>query len=218
MLQQSTLRFLRDLAANNDKAWFDANRDDYQVAKKDMEQFVQQLFDALTPLEPALAGQVGKDAIYRIFRDVRFSKDKTPYKNHFGAFFTKGGRKWDGAGYYIHVEPGAIFAGGGLWMPQGPLLRAVRQEIDYSFDEFQKLLKEKSFRKYFTQIDGESLQKPPQGYEPDNPAIEYLKKKSFTVGTKLDDALLTSQKAIPELVKVFTAMHPFVVFLNRATE
>jgi len=218
MLQKSTIQFLSELAKHNDKPWFDAHRDDYQHAKADVEQFVQQLFEALTPLEPALAGQLGKDAVYRIFRDVRFSKDKTPYKNHFGAFFTRGGRKWDGAGYYVHIAPGAALAGDGSWMPQGALLKAVRQEIDYSFDEFQGILKEKSFNKYFRKIDGEELQKAPQGYEPDNPAIEYLKKKSFTVGTKLDDDLLTSKTAIKELVNIYTAMHPFVRFLNRSLE
>jgi uncharacterized protein (TIGR02453 family) len=218
MLHKSTIRFLRELAAHNDKPWFDAHRDDYQTAKADVEQFVQQLFDALTPLEPALAEQQGKDAVYRIFRDVRFSKDKTPYKNHFGAFFTRGGRKWEGAGYYVHIEPGAAFAGGGLWMPQGPLLKAVRQEIDYSFDEFQGIVKDKTFSRYFKNIEGEELQKAPQGYEPDNPAIGYLKKKSFTVGTKLDDDLLTSKTAIKELVKIYTAMHPFVRFMNRSLE
>lgn len=218
MLQKSTLQFLRDLAAHNDKSWFDEHRDAYQIAKADMEQFVDALLLALIPMEPALAGQKGKDAIYRIFRDVRFSKDKTPYKNHFGAFFTRGGRKWAGAGYYVHIEPGAVFAGGGLWMPQGALLKATRQEIDYSFEEFQGILKEKSFAKYFKQIEGESLRKPPQGYEADNPAIEYLKKKSFTVGTKIDEELLTSKKAIPELVKIFSAMHPLILFLNRGVE
>ncbi len=218
MLHKSTLRFLRDLSKNNDKAWFDAHRDAYQDARADMVQFVDQLLLALTPMEPALAGQQGKDAVYRIFRDVRFSKDKTPYKNHFGAFFTKGGRKWDGAGYYLHVEPGAAFAGGGLWMPQGALLKAVRQEIDYSFGEFSGILNDKGFSKFFKSIEGESLSRPPQGYEAENPAIEYLKKKSFTVGARIDDELLTSAKAIPELVKIFGAMHPFVVFLNRAVE
>ncbi len=218
MLKPATLQFLRELAAHNDKPWFDAHRDEYQAAKADVEQFVQQLLEALRPLEPALAGQQGKDAVYRIFRDVRFSKDKTPYKTHFGAYFSKGGRKWEGAGYYVHIEPGAAFAGGGLWMPGPALLKAVRQEIDYSFDEFRDILGNKTFSKFFKGIDGETLQKAPQGYEPDNPAIEYLRKKSFTVGTRLDDAMLTSKNAIKELVQIYTAMHPFVLFMNRAME
>src|ERR1044072_8971712 len=111
MVQQSTLRFLRELKKNNDKAWFDAHRKEYEAAKKDFESFVTDLLKALVKLEPALATQQAKDCIFRIFRDVRFSKDKTPYTSHFGVFFALGGRKWDGAGYYLHLEPGAMFAG-----------------------------------------------------------------------------------------------------------
>src|ERR1043165_1130988 len=104
MIQPSTLKFLRDLKKNNDKTWFDAHRQDYEAAKKDFEAFVNDLLQALVKLEPTLATQQAKDCIFRIFRDVRFSKDKTPYKSHFGVFLARGGRKWDGAGYYLHLE------------------------------------------------------------------------------------------------------------------
>jgi uncharacterized protein (TIGR02453 family) len=170
---------------------------------------------ALTPIEPKLAEQKAKDCIYRIFRDVRFSKDKTPYKHHFSAFFSRGGRKWDGAGYYIHLEPGAIFAGGGLWMPPPPMLRSVRQEIDYGLAEWEGILKDKTFRKLFPKIDGEKLQKPPQGYDALNSAVEYLKMKSFTTGHPMKDEDLTGKDAVKKIVAVFTALSPFVNFLNR---
>ena len=135
MLASATFTFLKNLAKHNDKAWFDANRKVYEAAKADHEQLVAAVHAAITPLEPALEGQRAKDGIYRMFRDVRFSKDKTPYKTHLSSYYSRGGRKWEGAGYYLHIEPGKSFAGGGMWMPQGPLLKAVRQEIDYSWEE-----------------------------------------------------------------------------------
>ena len=218
MLQPSTLGFLRDLKENNDKGWFDAHRKTYEGARKDFEDFVGDLLKALCPLEPALAGQSARDCTYRIFRDVRFSKDKTPYKAHFGAFFSRGGRKWDGAGYYLHLEPGGIFAGGGLWMPEAPLLKKVRQEIDYAFGEWTGIVEGKAFRKVFPEIGGETLQKVPQGYEADNPAIGYLKHKSFIASHRMADEDLTGKDALKKVVSVFTTLRPMVDFLNRAVE
>ena len=218
MLRPATLAFLRSLKKNNDKTWFDTHRKDYEAAKKDFEGFIGDLLKALAPLEPELAGQAAKDCTYRIFRDVRFSKDKTPYKSHFGAYFARGGRKWDGAGYYLHLEPGAIFAGGGLWMPEAPRLKKVRQEIDYGFEEFSGVVNDKAFKKLFPKLNGESISRPPQGYEADNPAIEFLKMKSFTAGTPLKDEDLTSKDAAKKIVAAFTTLSPLIAFLNRAQE
>lgn len=218
MIQPQTLAFLRQLKKNNDKAWFDAHRKEYETAKKDFEGFVTELLKALIPLEAELANQQAKDCTYRIFRDVRFSKDKTPYKSHFGAFFARGGRKWDGAGYYLHLEPGAIFAGGGLWMPEPSLLKKVRQEIDYDFPAFREVVGNKSFRKLFPNLNGEALSRPPQGYDANNPAIEFLKMKSLTAGHPMKDEDLTSGNAIKNVVGVFTRLSPLINFLNRAQE
>ena len=139
MLQQATITFLTKLSKNNNKPWFDKNRDAYAIAKDDYEVLVDNLLVALSAVEPVFKEQKAKDCVFRIFRDVRFSKDKTPYKPNFGAFFSKGGRKYPGAGYYLHVEPGGkSFAGGGLWMPEAPILKAVRQEIDYNYKELDR--------------------------------------------------------------------------------
>jgi uncharacterized protein (TIGR02453 family) len=218
VIQSQTLSFLRQLKKNNDKAWFDAHRKEYETAKKDFEGFVADLLKAMVSLEPNLANQQVKDCSYRIFRDVRFSKDKTPYKSHFGAFFSRGGRKWDGAGYYLHLEPGAIFAGGGLWMPEPALLKKVRQEIDYDFKAFKGILDDKTFKKLFPKLNGETLSRPPQGYETDNPAIEFLKMKSLTAGHPMKDEELTSANALKNVVSVFTTLSPLINFLNRAQE
>ena len=216
MLHPSTLRFIEQLSKNNDKPWFDAHRDEYTTAKADFEEFVTLLMQKLIPIEPALADQKAKDSIFRIFRDVRFSKDKTPYKGHFGVYLSKGGRKYPGAGYYLHIEPGnKSFIGGGLWMPESGLLKAVRQEIDYNFEEFKGIINNRKFKKLFSKIEGETLKTPPQGYTSDNPAIEYLKLKSFTAGHSLVDTELTEKGFATKCFDVFKTMKPFVDFLNR---
>ena len=216
MLQTSTIVFIEQLSKNNNKLWFDVHRDNYATAKADFEYFVTTMMERLKHIEPALGEQKAKDSIFRIFRDVRFSKDKTPYKGHFGVYLSKGGRKYPGAGYYLHIEPGGkSFIGGGLWMPEPSLLKAVRQEIDYNFAEFKDIINEKKFRKLFSNIEGERLKTLPQGYGTENPAIEFLKMKSFTAGHSLEDKELTSKSFGKKAVDVFTVMKPFVDFLNR---
>ena len=217
MLQTTTISFLEKLAKNNNKPWFDKHRDDYQAAKEDYEAFVAEILEGLAAIEPMFKEQVAKDCVFRIFRDVRFSKDKTPYKAHFGAFFSKGGRKYPGAGYYFHLEPGGkSFAGGGLWVPEAPLLKAVRQEIDYNFDEFSGIVGEKKFKKLFGQINGEQLKTNPQGYTEDNPAIEYLNMKSFTVSCNIPDSDIGGKGLVKKALEVYTTMRPFIDFLNRS--
>ena len=217
MLQANTVTFLQKLSKNNNKPWFDKHRDDYQVAKEDYEAFVSQLLESLSTSEPLFKEQQAKDCIFRIFRDVRFSKDKTPYKAHFGAFFSKGGRKYPGAGYYFHLEPGGkSFVGGGLWVPEAPLLKAVRQEIDYNFDEFSNIIKNKKFKTLFKKIEGEQLKTLPQGYAADNPAIEYLKMKSFTVSFNIPDTDVVGKGVVKKAMDVFTIMRPCIDFLNRS--
>jgi uncharacterized protein (TIGR02453 family) len=217
MLQPSTITFIQNIIENNNKPWFDKNKQAYTAAKEDFETVVTSILAGLSEIEPLFKEQKAKDCIYRIFRDVRFSKDKTPYKGHFGAYFSTGGRKSPGAGYYLHVEPGGkSFVGGGLWAPEGPLLKAVRQEIDYNFSEFTKIVEDKKFIKTFGKINGEQLKTLPQGYAADNSAIEYLKFKSFTAGHNLPDTELTSKKYIKTVLDVFSTIHPLIMFLNRS--
>ena len=218
MIKPSTLKFLEQLGKNNNKPWFEKHKEDYNEAKEDFEEFVAVLMEKIAPLEPLLKDQKPKDSIFRIFRDVRFSKDKTPYKSHFGAFLSKGGRKYTGAGYYIHLEPGKSFAGGGLWMPESLILKGVRQEIDYNFDEFNKMINEKTFKKLFKNLEGEQLKTLPQGYAADNPAINFLKMKSFTVGHEFLDKDVTGKNFTSKCMDIFTAMRPLIDFLNRAVD
>lgn len=218
MLQQASLDFLKKLEKNNNKEWFDKNRKVYETAKADFEVFVTELHAALAKTEPAMTGQKPKDAIFRIFRDVRFGKDKTPYKAHFSAYFSRGGRKAPDAGYYLHLQPGKSFLAGGMWMPEGPVVKKLRQEIDYNFKEFTGIINKASFKKQFSKWEGEQLKTVPQGYSADNPAIEFLKMKSFIVSTPIDDKEIISKTGITKVTNVFAAMKPLVDFLNRALD
>jgi uncharacterized protein (TIGR02453 family) len=220
MLQVSTLKFLKDLKKNNNKPWFDKNKLAYLDSKEDMDRFVELVIEGFGKTEPDIANLHPKDCTYRIYRDIRFSPDKTPYKTHMGAYLNKGGKKAPTAGYYLHVESGGSMAGGGLWMPPAPELNKVRQEIDYNFAEWTKILGDRNFKKNFAGgLDKqEILSRPPKGYEDENPAIEFLKLKSFVVTRSFTDAEVRSKTFLKEVQKTFTSMTGFVHFLNRSLE
>jgi uncharacterized protein (TIGR02453 family) len=218
MLRPATLDFLRDLATNNTKDWFDNHRADYDAARKDFESFVDQLRVALLPVVPQLEGQRAKDLTFRLFRDVRFSRDKRPYKENFGAYYTRAGKKAPDAGYYLHLEPGKSFLAAGLWMPEGPVLKAVRQEIDYNLEEFRGIVEDRAHKKIFQKLEGESLKTPPQGYAADHPGIDYLKRKSFMATNYVSDELFSSKDAVKKCAAIFEKGRPLVDFLNRAVD
>ncbi|HEY4110544.1 DUF2461 domain-containing protein [Puia sp.] len=220
MLQASTLKFLKDLKKNNNKPWFEKNRSVYLDAKEDWDHFVEQVIEGFGKTDSTIATLHPKDCTYRIYRDVRFSQDKTPYKTHMGAYLNKGGKKVPTAGYYLHVEPGRNMAGGGLWMPQAPELNKVRQEIDYNLSEWTRMLGDRGFKKNFAEGLGKEdmLSRPPKGYDDENPAIEYLKLKSFIVTRTFTDAEVQSKTFLKEILKTFTSMTSFIQFLNRSLE
>lgn len=221
MLDKQTLSFLRALNKNNSKEWFDANRKTYEEARKDFAAFLDKLIKETGKEDPEIAHLTAKDCMFRINRDVRFAKDKSPYKTNFGASINKGGKKAMLAGYYFHLEPGKSFIGGGLYVPMAPELKKVRQEIDYNFDEFTKIIQQKNFRAAYTDLDKSSefsLVTTPKGYEKDNPAIDYLRLKSFIAFKPLTDAELTSGSLLKESARAFKALQPLLYFLNRGIE
>lgn len=218
MLQKNTQEFLILLNENNNRVWFDENRKQYESAKQDFEQFISEVLISCTPIIPELEGRKAKDCIFRIFKDVRFSKDKVPYKNNFGAAFGKGDKKSMAGGFYVHFQPGnQSFVGGGIWMPDAPALKAIRQEIDYSFADFKAIIHKPSFKKMFGDLDqSQKLKKCPKDYSDDNPALEYLKLKSFTVGTPLTDKEMLSKDAVVKITTIVKEMKPFIDFLDKA--
>lgn len=222
MLQPATLRFLKVLARNNHKEWLDAHRMEYESAKADFHQLVEHLLRSLDKNEPVLSSLQPKDCIFRINRDVRFSKDKSPYKTNMGASIKAGGKKSLLAGYYVHIEPGGkSFVGGGLYMPDPATLHQVRQEIDYNWDEFSRLLRAPGFKKLYGSLEkweGMVLSREPKGYEKDNPALEFLKMKSFVATMPLTDQQLVEKNLLRTLLQALNNLRPLLQFMNRAIE
>jgi uncharacterized protein (TIGR02453 family) len=222
MLQAATIKFLKDLKKNNTKEWFDKNRKAYEAAKTDFSDVIQAAIDKFAKKDASIATLKSKDCMFRINRDVRFSKDKSPYKTNMGASINKAGKKaWNTAGYYFHFEPGGSFVGGGLYQPEPNILKKVRQEIDYNFEEFKKIINNKKFAFTYKDLDHSNemkLSRPPKDYEADNPAIEYIKLKSFIAMTPISDVELTDKNLIKKITDAFEALQPIVNFLNHATE
>jgi uncharacterized protein (TIGR02453 family) len=215
----AALRFLRKLKKNNNKPWFDANRNAYTEAKQEVESFLGGLIAAYGKTDDSISRLTPKECMFRINRDVRFSKDKSPYKLNFGASINPGGKKSTLAGYYLHIEPGQSFVGGGLWMPMPTELSKIRQEIDYNLEEFNKIINAAAFKKEFGGLyagDDMKLQRVPKGFENDNAAAEYLKLKSFIAMKPLADEVLTSKKLLKESLRAFNTIKPLILFLNRA--
>jgi uncharacterized protein (TIGR02453 family) len=214
----TVLPFLKKLSKNNNKPWFDENRASYISAKSEFESFVQSLISSYGKFDPTVAHLLPKECIFRINRDVRFSKDKSPYKTNFGAFINSGGKKSPLAGYYLHIEPGGSFVGGGLYMPMPDMLAKVRQEIDYNLPEFKSIVSSAVFKKQYKDLHrGEdiSLTRVPKGYEPSNPAAEYLKLKSLIAMRPLSDEEVQSKDLEKTCVAAFKALKPLVEFVNR---
>lgn len=220
MLQGTTIRFLKDLQNNNNKPWFDEHRKIYEAAKADLQTMVGQLIPAIAVFDEPIGTLEIKDCTFRINRDVRFSKNKSPYKNNMAAYFSGGGKKASIPGYYFHCEPGKSYAAGGFYSPMPAELAKVRQEIDYNFEEWKNIITHKTFKKYFSQgIEGiESLVRPPKGYDENNPAIHYLKMKHFIVSKPFTDAELQNKTLVKDVTKVYETMKPMIDFLNRAVE
>ena len=219
MIQKSTLDFLRELKKHNDKSWFDANRKRYETAKADFTEFLQDIIDSHAKKDDGLTGLQAKSCLFRINRDIRFSKDKSPYKTNFGASLNRGGKKSVLAGYYFHLEPGEAFVGGGVRMPQPPELAKVRQEIDYGFDDFKKIVASKKFKTVYGEMykgDDMMLSRVPKGYEPDNPAAEFLKMKSYIAMRPVTDKELLSKDLKKITLEAFSALQPLMGFINTA--
>jgi uncharacterized protein (TIGR02453 family) len=219
VIQPSTLKFLKDLKKNNNKPWFDAHRKEYEAAKKDFEQLIQAVIDKHGKADETISHLKAKDCMFRINRDIRFSKDKSPYKTNMGAYINRGGKKSLYGGYYFHCEPGQSFVGGGLWMPMPNELNKVRQEIDYNLTEFKKIIGSKKFKSVYNDISRDAeytLSRVPKGYEADNPAAEYLKLKSFVAIAKVSDADLNSKEIVKKITTAFEALQPMLEFINHS--
>ncbi len=220
MLQEATLKFLKSLKKNNSKEWFDVHRKEYEIAKADFAELVNNIIQRYAKNDASIAELTHKDCVFRINRDVRFSKNKAPYKTNMGAHMVMGGKKSMLAGYYFHCEPGGnSFMGGGMYMPDAEKMKKIRQEIDYNWEEFNEIISNKAFKKIYGTLsieDGMKLQREPRGYEKDNPAIEFIKLKSWIATVTVADDDLTNKNLYKKIEEAFLALKPLLDFLNRA--
>lgn len=212
------LDFLSALAQNNHKDWMDANKKWYLDTKERFLEDVAVLLKEITELEPELSAFKPKDCVFRQNRDVRFSANKDPYKTNFGAYFSPGGKKSPGPGYYLQVQPGNSFLAGGIWMPEADTLKKIRKEIDYSGEELERIVNDEEFKKLFKGIEGEKLKTSPRDYESDHQFIEYLKLKSYTVSHPISDKAVESGAFVTFALDGFRRMKPFNDFLRQAIE
>lgn len=218
MIKKETLAFIEGLIENNDRNWFLEHKADYEVAKQNIEDFANKIIIELRKTDTTIPEEItAKKCVMRIYRDVRFSKDKSPYKNNFGIGISTRGKGGDGAGYYVHIQPGQSFIAGGYWMPQGEHLKAIRQEIDYNTQDFLDIVENSDFKSYFSQLnDQEKLKTVPKGYDANHPHIEILKLKSFTVTHPFTNDELYHKDAALTVADGLKKMYPFISYLNHA--
>lgn len=220
-ITKPTFQFLKDLKKNNDRDWFNENKTRYEKSKKEFEEFIDELIAEIAKFDKTIAHFTAKQTIFRIYRDVRFSKDKSPYKTHFGAHITAAPKKSEihtRAGYYIHLEPGASMLAGGAYLPEGNWLKAIRQEISYNAKTLHDIIQNPEFQKYFGGIEGEKLKTAPRDYPKDHPEIELLKHKSFLAVHQCGDNEVLSDSFLNHCVQTFKALYPFDQFLNQASD
>lgn len=206
--------FLRQLTENNNREWFTQHKNLYTESQENLVLFLEDLIKEMSEFDPELGKIDAKKSLFRIYRDTRFSKDKTPYKTNFGASLGMGKGSQKG-GYYLHLEPGKSFIAGGIYMPESSVLKTLRKEISLYGNEFLNILNEKEFKKYFPELDhDDQLKKVPQGFEKEDPMAEYLKLKSFIVVYNLSDKEIQDKNAAKNIAEIFRAMKPLNDFLN----
>lgn len=221
MVSENILQFLKDLKANNNRDWFLDNKKRYEGVKKEYHQLTAELLDCMKPLDPSLELLEVKNCVFRINRDIRFSKDKTPYKTHLGIWLSSGAKNAETAGYYLQIDAENPFVGGGIYCPQPEQIQKIRKEINFFYDDLVALTSNQDFVSIYKMLnrdENSTLKNPPRGYEKDHPAIEFLKLKSYTATQKIPVQLLTQKDFIPLMAQKMIALKPLNDFINRALE
>lgn len=213
-ISTKTFDFIKKLTKNNNREWFNENKNLYTESQQNVISFLEDLINEMGEFDEELTKLDPKKALFRIYRDTRFSKDKIPYKTNFGASLGMGKGSQKG-GYYLHIEPGKSFLAGGIYMPESSVLKEVRKEISLYGDDFIKIINNKDFKKHFPELDqDDKLKKVPQGFEKEDPMGEYLKLKSFIVVYNLKDEEVLDKNAAKNMADIFKVMKPFNDFLN----
>lgn len=215
---EQVLQFLRDLSENNNRLWFQENQERYRQSREKMLFVTDLLISEISKFDPEIPLMDPKDCMFRIFRDIRFSPDKRPYKTNFGSFISKGGRKSMYAGYYFHIEPGGSFAGGGVYMPQGGPLKAIRLHLEQHSTDFFEIVNDPEFKAVYPQMMDHRLKTAPMGFAKDHPLIDLLRYKSFVFSRDIGDEVLLNGDFIGQTVEAFRQLQPANQFLNEALD
>ncbi|MFZ4106041.1 DUF2461 domain-containing protein [Flavobacterium sp.] len=221
MISKEALQFLSDIIANNNTEWMHANKKRYESYKKDYHSFISSILAEMKPLDKSLEPLEVKNCTFRINRDIRFSKDKSPYKTNMGVWMSQDKNRKNAPGYYIHFEAGNCFVAGGVWCPEAGELKQIRKEIEFFHEDLESIVSNKNFQKEFNQLDrGENnvLKKAPKDFDPNHPAIEFLKLKSFTSSHKIIESLFSEADFSKKIAKKLVALKPLNDFLRRALE
>lgn len=218
MITSDTFNFLKDISENNNREWFQDNKSCYHSARENILDFAALLIQEISYFDDAIPKDLNPaDCVMRIYRDIRFRKDKTPYKPNFAIAVSAAGKNFNGPGYYVHIEPGNSFGGGGSWHPESSQLKATRQEIDYNSSGFLEIVRHPDFKTCFKDLDQEDkLKTAPKGYPADHELIDYLKLKSFTASHFFTDTELQKKNGVRNVAAAFEKLYPFMVFLRQA--
>lgn len=215
---KKVLQFLQDLSQNNNKEWFLANRSRYEESRGTMLFVTEVLINEIRKFDSEIPIMNPKDCMFRIFRDVRFSNDKRPYKTNFGIFISKGGRKSSHAGYYLHIEPESSFVGGGIYMPPAGPLKAIRSYFASHGNEFLELIQNKDFQSVYPEMHDHQLKTAPKGFPKNHPFIGLLRYKSIVFSKNIDNNLISSDKFIEFIVNSFLKLQPVNEVINQALD
>jgi len=218
IINPETLNFLSTLEINNNRDWFNENKNLYLKAKENVENVVNEIISGISEFDKSVERLEAKNCIFRIYKDTRFSKDKTPYKTNIGASLVeKGPKTLNSAGYYVHIEPGKSFLAGGVYMTETKNLKAIREKISSESEDFLKIINKKSFKDDL-ELRGDRLVKVPQSFGKEDPMGDYLKFKQFTVFHALSDEDVLDENFVKNTIKIFKEIYPFNEFLNEAIE
>lgn len=218
MLSKKTLEFLRDLKANNNRDWFLENKKRYEEFKKDYHQLIQAFLEIMKPQDSSLELLEVKNCTFRINRDIRFSKNKAPYKTHLGIWMNTNQGNNNGPGYYIHIEKGDSFIAAGMYSPETEDLKKIRKEIAFFYEDLEAILNNKNFKKFYSGLERtetNSLKNGPKDFDKEHPAIEFLKLKSFVAIHKIADKVLFNENFVKTTAEKLIVLKPLLEFLNR---
>jgi uncharacterized protein (TIGR02453 family) len=221
MITKEAIQFLEDLKNNNATEWMHENKKRYESYKKAYHQLINAILLECKPLDPALEPLEVKNCTFRINRDIRFSKDKSPYKTNLGIWLSQNKFRKNSPGYYIHFEKGNSFIAGGVWCPEPDELKKIRKEIEFFYEDLNAILSDKTFQSEFKNLtvdENNTLKKAPKDIDPNHPAIHHLKLKSYTAMQKINDNAFLEPDFSKKIAKKLLILKPLNDFLSRALD